>query len=157
MLLDTERFKNPLFWYKVIGIVIVFTVIVWGINSLYLNPSFCQRCHVIEPYYESWSTSSHADMLCIDCHFESGVVNFMKQRIRIFNNVITYFIEGKITKKGFKPKNKVCVVCHVIDREVTPAGDVIIPHTVHASMAGIYCVDCHKEFVHRKKTFPSIS
>ncbi|MCU0961351.1 MAG: NapC/NirT family cytochrome c [Pirellulaceae bacterium] len=34
---------------------------------------FCNSCHIMEPYYQSWLESTHRDVSCIKCHFPPGV------------------------------------------------------------------------------------
>src|SRR5262245_29612472 len=39
------------------------------------RPSFCGSCHVMDPYYESWSHDTHGakiGALCVDCHYAPG-------------------------------------------------------------------------------------
>jgi hypothetical protein len=31
------------------------------------RPEFCNSCHIMEPYYESWQESSHSHVSCIKC------------------------------------------------------------------------------------------
>ena len=37
------------------------------------RPEFCNSCHIMEPYYQSWQASSHKDVTCIECHFPPGL------------------------------------------------------------------------------------
>ena len=37
------------------------------------RPSFCKNCHNMQPYYDSWTTSTHQDVPCIKCHYAPGI------------------------------------------------------------------------------------
>ena len=39
------------------------------------QPKFCGSCHIMQPYYQSWSVDVHATKAgaaCIDCHYAPG-------------------------------------------------------------------------------------
>jgi len=42
------------------------------------SPKFCNTCHFMKPYYESWKGSSHNFVKCVECHYEPGLLNELK-------------------------------------------------------------------------------
>ena len=74
-----QDIKN-MFSYKQKVFLIVCAGIVIGLGALFLyllrahtyiadDPSACVNCHIMTPYYASWSHSSHGrDATCNDCH-----------------------------------------------------------------------------------------
>ena len=73
-----QDIKN-MFSYKQKVFLIVCAGIVIGLGALFLyllrahtyiadDPSACVNCHIMTPYYASWSHSSHGrDATCNDC------------------------------------------------------------------------------------------
>ncbi|MBR2233713.1 MAG: cytochrome c nitrite reductase small subunit [Prevotella sp.] len=73
-------FKDRLlYWQKIV--LLVLAGVVCGLVGLFMyllrahtyfigdNPSACVNCHIMTPYYATWSHSSHGrDATCNDCH-----------------------------------------------------------------------------------------
>jgi hypothetical protein len=55
------------------------------------TPAFCGTCHVMSPYYESWKTSSHADIACVDCHIPPGITAELRKKYEALSMVARYF------------------------------------------------------------------
>ena len=73
-------FKDWFSYRQKIGLLVVAGV-VCGLGGLFMyllrahtyfvgdNPSACVNCHIMTPYYATWSHSSHGrDATCNDCH-----------------------------------------------------------------------------------------
>lgn len=68
----------PSYWLKVSAIVVLGIVTGMGLLFMYFlrahtylanDASACMNCHVMAPYYATWSHSSHnRDATCNDCH-----------------------------------------------------------------------------------------
>lgn len=56
-----------------------------------------------------------------------------------------------ITGFEAKPADMNCDKCHKLKRDITPAGDLIIPHASHTKLRKLACVDCHELLVHSPK------
>jgi len=54
------------------SLVLLSAVVVGGAGWYTSRPSFCNSCHIMEPYYNSWQQSVHHDVSCIKCHFPPG-------------------------------------------------------------------------------------
>lgn len=58
------------------------------------RPQFCGSCHVMDPYYESWSHDLHGAKLgakCIDCHYAPGERLTIKAKFKGLSQVASYF------------------------------------------------------------------
>lgn len=58
------------------------------------QPKFCGTCHVMDPYYESWSHDLHGRKLgvrCVDCHYAPGERFTIKAKFKGLSQVASYF------------------------------------------------------------------
>lgn len=58
------------------------------------RPQFCGSCHVMEPYFRSWSHDLHGKKLgvrCIDCHYAPGERATIRAKFRGLSQVASYF------------------------------------------------------------------
>ncbi len=58
------------------------------------QPDFCASCHIMEPYYVSWSEDVHGeklDIACVDCHYAPGERTTIKAKLRGLSQVVSYF------------------------------------------------------------------
>jgi len=109
-----ERFLNK----KVILIVLVALIIIGagtgaGLLKASENPSFCATCHIIKPYYESWSDSalldhkhSLQDITCQDCHHATIPEKAMEGINYVIRNYTLPLEGGPEDIRGF------CLECH---------------------------------------------
>ena len=98
----------------------------------------CLGCHEMNPEIATWKISSHSKIPCTACHN----VNPADYQSKIGLN-------QRPIKMTTAIHNSVCEQCHTVNRDVTPSGDLIVPHQKH-SAAGVTCVKCHAGVVHAK-------
>lgn len=58
------------------------------------TPKFCSSCHIMEPYYESWSHDKHGaklDVRCVDCHYAPGERFTFKAKFKGLSQATSYF------------------------------------------------------------------
>lgn len=58
------------------------------------QPNFCGSCHVMDPYYESWSHDVHGDKLdvrCVDCHYAPGEKFTVMAKFKGLSQAASYF------------------------------------------------------------------
>jgi hypothetical protein len=60
-------------WGWVLSITLVAIVGSIAFAEYSMQPDFCRSCHIMEPYYQAWHTSTHKNVPCTDCHFEPGI------------------------------------------------------------------------------------
>ncbi len=87
-----SRFTRPLRILIQVGVLFVILAAVGTIGFVEYSaqPGFCDNCHIMEPYYESWLTSSHKDVACIECHYPPGIKAEAMGKIQAANQVVKY-------------------------------------------------------------------
>jgi nitrate/TMAO reductase-like tetraheme cytochrome c subunit len=126
------------------------------------SSSFCSTCHEMKPEFYTWKASTHAEVDCVSCHIQPGTENLAKDKA---NGLVQVYKKetNTYTAPIQMPKdipNSSCERCHNMKtRQVTPSGDLIIPHEKHLTK-GVKCVSCHSGVAHgdivdRNVTFKS--
>ncbi len=121
------------------------------------NSSFCGRvCHSMNPQFQSWRRSSHADVGCDACHASSILTRRIAQKARVgFTNIKLEVtggyrkpINARSTYSRRKELNANCLKCHSNDKEfgVKTAG-MKISHKKHTNV-GLDCANCHNRVAH---------
>lgn len=140
---------------KVIIAVLIFMSIIGAsftafttYNFTQNNPNFCKSCHIMEPAFEAWQKSEHADINCHACHHLSVkelnalmVSAFIKRTEKV---PVRY---GKIIVPW-----KYCIECHWEDNPEYPSAKKINDSRLHAKhyfMEKIECSKCHGYRVHK--------
>ena len=120
------------------------------------SPSFCGLCHNMKEYVDSWKTSSHNKVSCLNCHRSPGLFNHLKGKWVDLQLAITYFMVGKgIKKPHYEVDDGNCLQkgCHKRD---DLKGDMIyknvtFPHGKHLGELKrgmkIRCTTCHAQIV----------
>ncbi|HEX3031278.1 MAG TPA: cytochrome c3 family protein [Bacillota bacterium] len=102
------------------------------------NSESCVGCHEMQPAYYTWKATAHSSFKCDKCH-KNIDMKIMRQR---HESGFVYPVKMKT-----RMSNEVCNQCHSSKRDISPPGDLIIPHQFHMDK-GIYCIDCHSAVVH---------
>ena len=114
---------------------------------------FCIKCHEVQPYYETWKVSTHENVDCLVCHVQ-GTRGSPRQVLRQLEHSVWHLVPA-LRRKVDHPLKTVevnCTRCHNPRRQVTPSGDLIIPHNRHIAALDGRCVDCHQDVVHAGTT-----
>jgi nitrate/TMAO reductase-like tetraheme cytochrome c subunit len=117
------------------------------------QPKFCGSCHIMEPYYESWTESSHRNIACVDCHIPPGVTAELRKKYEAVSMVARYFTGTYGTNPWAEIDDVSCLKCHqrrlLAGRELF--GDVLFDHTAHLSGMrrgkALRCTSCHSQIV----------
>jgi nitrate/TMAO reductase-like tetraheme cytochrome c subunit len=141
-------------WITIMGLTLLIVLAVatpwiWASRN-----SFCGSCHIMKPYYSTWTKSTHANIDCVTCHSGPGLVGQVRGKVALFRYVVvnTVFWKGKI-ETGDGIPNAYCVDCHSEHRSVSAGPDIKLPAGHHKMQNNPYlCIDCHKELVHVKNT-----
>jgi nitrate/TMAO reductase-like tetraheme cytochrome c subunit len=143
-----------------LGVVVVASVVL--LLSTYTlkatgHPKFCTSCHNMDDYYASWQHSSHADVACIQCHYEPGVTNTFKGKLEGLVQVVKYISHAYSTKPHAMISNDSCMRagCHSDmdqSKEVLLFKDrVSFRHDKHLGKhprgKELNCVTCHGQTV----------
>ncbi|MBC8329671.1 MAG: NapC/NirT family cytochrome c, partial [Planctomycetes bacterium] len=114
------------------------------------QPAFCGSCHNMVPYIDTWRASAHADVACIECHYEPGARETLLGKFKAITQVAKY-----VTSTESKPYAEVAdqsclrAGCHSVPSltGTIPFGRVAFEHRDHVleSRRGrqLQCTSCH--------------
>lgn len=118
------------------------------------EPETCINCHVMYPFYASWSKSSHGrEATCADCHVPKDNV-FSKYYVKATDGLMhaTYFTfrwEPQVIRIKDRGKNVVqrnCIRCHFDMVSMVQLVEVTGGSANEGE--GKLCWDCHRETPH---------
>ncbi len=75
-------------------LVVVLAICIGGAEYYTAKPSFCGSCHIMIPYYKSWSHDRHAtefNVACVRCHYAPGTQHTFKAKFRGLSQLTSYF------------------------------------------------------------------
>lgn len=116
---------------------------------------FCNSCHIMEPYYESWRTSAHSHVDCVDCHFEPGILETAEGKFKAVNQLAKYVTRTAGTKPWAEVSDQSCMRsgCHserLLSGPIT-FGRIRFDHRHHLleTRRGrqLRCTSCHSQIV----------
>ncbi|MEK6643066.1 MAG: NapC/NirT family cytochrome c [Planctomycetota bacterium] len=99
------------------------------------RPDFCGSCHIMDPYYKSWSKDQHGAKVgarCVDCHYAPGEQHTIKAKFKGLSQATSYF-SGRYGagRPRAKVNNASCLVsgCHGDNAFMTKAITLGETHT----------------------------
>jgi nitrate/TMAO reductase-like tetraheme cytochrome c subunit len=117
------------------------------------QPQFCGSCHLMEPYYQSWLTSSHKEVACVDCHIPPGIYSEIEKKKEAISMVASYFTGTYGTNPWAEVDDAACLQCHqrrLLAGKETFKG-VVFDHEPHLSELRrekkLRCTSCHSQIV----------
>lgn len=85
---NVRGFKRFLLFF---GIYFVLLIVLVSASAEYTSrPSFCPTCHYMETFYQSWRTSAHNKVDCVECHFEPGVSGTIRGKLNGLVQIVNY-------------------------------------------------------------------
>jgi hypothetical protein len=145
----------------VLGVILVAVGTV-GFVEYSAHPSFCTNCHIMQPYYDSWATSTHNEVACIACHYAPGIKAEAMGKFQAANQVVKYVTGAYGTKPWAEIEDAACLRsgCHTLRRVegvVTyngPNDPEILVRFDHSQHLGelrrgkqLRCTSCHSQIV----------
>ena len=117
------------------------------------RPEFCRSCHIMEPYFDSWANSSHANVPCVDCHYEPGLLETFEGKFKALSQLAKYVTATQGTKPWAEVSDYSCMRsgCHstrVLEGEIQ-FGRIRFDHRHH--LLGLRrgkrlrCTSCHSQ------------
>jgi nitrate/TMAO reductase-like tetraheme cytochrome c subunit len=153
---DLMRPEEPKFRDKAIRaltitllfLIMFFSVGFFGVETT-TSSKFCSSCHEMVPEFYTWRASSHSEVDCIQCHTGPNPKGYAKAKT---NGLVKLFSKreqvSSTEKMSKKISDRICENCHNLTRrQVTPSGDLIIPHDKHKTN-NIGCIQCHSGIAH---------
>jgi cytochrome c nitrite reductase small subunit len=115
------------------------------------QPSFCGRCHVMEPYIAAWEQSAHSDVNCESCHLTPGFFGFIGGKIAGLQ-VVANYIRGDYEDWSFNAavSNASCLQCHdeILAKNIHSADTGVIVSHRNIVETGGKCMFCHSTVAH---------
>ena len=152
-----RRLSRPIRIAIQIGILAVIVLAVGSVGFVEYSaqPSFCDNCHIMEPYYQSWATSSHSDVACIECHYAPGVKAEAMGKLQAANQVVKYITGTQGPKPWAEIEDAACLRggCHTERKLETPVifEGVRFNHAEHLGELRrgkqLRCTSCHSQIV----------
>jgi hypothetical protein len=134
---------------RIAGVALAVLLLVVVPGFLAMRPGFFGRYPALAAQYDPWTTSSHAEVGCEQCHVAPGVLARAAYRVRTVGEFYVGLVSRSRTPELFPaPTNDACLACHTDLRTVSPKGDLQIPHRAHVSVLKMACVECHDHLVH---------
>lgn len=101
-----------------LALLVVVAVGLAGAEHYTAQPDFCASCHVMEPYFESWTHDIHGTKLgirCVDCHYAPGEKYTITAKFKGLSQAASYF-SGRYgsSRPRAHVKNESCLrsACH---------------------------------------------
>jgi hypothetical protein len=114
-----------------------------------LQPGYYDRYPSLHARMQGWRSSTHSLFTCADCHVDPGAGGLLKFAARSIPAFYSQLLFGpKSTNLLTTPSTAACLKCHTVNRQVSPSGDLLIPHSLHVERLHIACATCHKNLVH---------
>lgn len=122
------------------------------------RPVFCQSCHIMDPYYKGWQTSTHSQVPCIDCHYAPGLRSSFRGKLQGLSQVAKYFTGTEGTRPWAEIEDASCLRsgCHETSllTGVVDFSGVKFDHTPHLKDLKrgkkLRCTSCHSQIVQGK-------
>ncbi len=133
-----------------IGIGLVVILVAVQITS---RPQFCGTCHIMKPYYKSWTVSTHKQVACVECHIPPGAMAEVHKKYEALSMVAKYLTKTYGTRVWAEVDDAACLRCH--ERRLLDGkedfGGVVFDHTPHLTESRrglkLRCTSCHSQIV----------
>ncbi|MCC7476904.1 NapC/NirT family cytochrome c [bacterium] len=135
---------------SILVVLVIFFTGSWGALAYTNNPAFCTKCHVMDPYCNTWASSTHSKVACVDCHYAPGDKYKIWVKAKSLNQVAAYWTGHYDTKFYADIKDASCMVCHKLEdlnKPVKYNGHVNFDHSKHYGKDDrgikLLCTSCH--------------
>src|SRR3990172_2372714 len=139
-----------------LGACLLLLLVMVGIAGWYTSRSeFCNSCHIMEPYYQSWQKSAHKDVACIDCHFPPGFGGKVRGKMLGLVQLAKYVTKSEGPRPAAEIPDESCLRsgCHE-KRLLAGRGNfrgMAFDHTPHLEETRrakrLRCTSCHSQIV----------
>lgn len=148
-------------WKRFVFAIVLTLVILVGLMTITLQvtstPTFCNTCHNMKPYYDSWQKSTHSHVTCTDCHFPPGITSKIKGKFTALSMLVNYFTGVyKRNKPWAEISDESCMRegCHetrTLTGKVDYKKDISFDHAHHLKDLRrgkkLRCTSCHSQIV----------
>jgi hypothetical protein len=142
-------------WIMPTGVAVGLVIAVLLILPVYstLQPDYYSRYPALRVRMENWAKSTHAKVSCAGCHVDPGLMGFLTFAAKSIPDFYSQLLQGpRSTNLLSVPDKNACQKCHTNYRQVSPQGDLLIPHRAHVVVLDMNCAFCHRNLVHSLNT-----
>lgn len=121
------------------------------------SPRFCNSCHIMKPYYQSWKTSKHNRVACVDCHYPpSAPQTLLWKKFQAMSQIVKYITRTYSSKPFAEIEDAACLRegCHskrLLEEKLTFGKGIKFDHRPHLLEPRrgrqLRCVSCHSQIV----------
>jgi nitrate/TMAO reductase-like tetraheme cytochrome c subunit len=139
----------------IVGLIALATASVGTFAAVHhtARSEFCNSCHIMEPYYQSWQHSPHSSVACIECHYEPGSLETLEGKFKALSQLAKYVTRTQGTKPWAEVSDSSCMRsgCHSVRMLDGPVqfGRIKFDHRQHLleSRRGrrLRCTSCHSQ------------
>ncbi|AVX21152.1 Tetraheme cytochrome c subunit of nitrate or TMAO reductase [Carboxydocella sporoproducens DSM 16521] len=109
---------------------------------------FCNNCHIMDKYYDSWKLSTHQQVHCYDCHTDPGAIGLAKAKINGLRELTVTVMQLDANPREDVPSAR-CQVCHdKWPQQLKKLPGISFDHQTHMQKAKLDCATCHAKLVH---------
>ena len=148
---------KPRFFAIQVSILGVVLLALLGVAKYSESPSFCNSCHIMEPYYNAWKTSKHNFVACVECHYPPGSPQtVLWKKFQALSQVVKYVTRTYSSKPFAEIEDASCLRsgCHstrLLQGKVVSERGIKFDHTAHITEIRrgrqLRCVSCHSQIV----------
>src|SRR3954469_15857813 len=93
---------------------VVFTFVSVEVTS---QSSFCNSCHIMGSYYQSWQAGTHSQVDCVKCHIPPGTGNFIHPKLNGLRQVVHALLSRTSGKPSADVHDQSCLRsgCHNVE------------------------------------------
>ncbi|MBI4501583.1 MAG: NapC/NirT family cytochrome c [Gemmatimonadetes bacterium] len=152
-----QRFGRALTIAIQAGILVIILLSIGTVGFIEYSgqPGFCNQCHIMRPYYESWASSSHNQVPCIKCHYAPGIKAEAMGKFQAANQLVKYVTGAYGAKPWAEIEDAACTRsgCHSTRKLEGPTvfRGVLFDHSRHLSELRrgkqLRCTSCHSQIV----------
>ncbi len=137
---------------RIIALLILLPLMGTASVELTSQSWFCNSCHIMNPYYDSWKHGAHKDVECVKCHISPGVDNFLAAKF----NGLGQVVDDVLHRTSMKPSGSVSELacmrsgCHdseKVKKTNKTEGKYLFKHEKHLNLEykgiKIACATCH--------------
>jgi len=148
-------FKQVKWPVKILLLAVIVSFFAAGAIVVTGQPGFCNSCHIMNDHYDSWKSSEHSNVNCLDCHLQPGFTGYIKGKINGLAQAVDCLVGRVGTKPNATVKDASCLrsECHSTEKLISTNidyGGVKFTHKNHIKkdVHGIIisCGTCHSHF-----------
>jgi len=117
------------------------------------TPSFCKRCHYVEPYVLSWQNEAHNKVGCLSCHEFRGFLGKLHSKARGTNYLYLHLTGQETILSKAMVFDENCIACHLGDYGKNQKTPRLNDKHYAFIKKDKSCLECHRETGHKTNLF----